>query len=272
MAPGTKALVSIPCRLEPYVSPSASSGHGLPSYGSRQPSCYGLLLCSPFSGGYIASAHPVTQMHWMPATWPPGSYHDRTSTGKPTMTSRTHQRVVRRLLRPASSALLRPALPRGCTVASASTLKIPTSVLDSVQSPKAASRLEYSAWRSASTCSRWAPVSQNSIARYRRGFFVSRSRVVPRKPGYRANSLLYAPPGPYASSNWPRASSLTTNSQTISTMLDRPLCQPASITQRSSGALRLSAERPACPARGSAYEPRRCLSSCSIRSGCQNFP
>jgi len=23
------------------------------------------------SGGYIASAHPVTRKHWMPATWPP---------------------------------------------------------------------------------------------------------------------------------------------------------------------------------------------------------
>jgi len=30
--------------------------------------------------GYIASAHPVTQMHWIPATWPPDSYHDRIST------------------------------------------------------------------------------------------------------------------------------------------------------------------------------------------------
>jgi hypothetical protein len=103
--------------------------------------------------------------------------------------------------------LVRPALPRGCTVASASTLKVPTSVLDSVQSPKAASRSEYSALRSASICSRWASVSQRSIVKYRRGFFVSRSRVVPRKPRHCANSLLQAPPGPYASSNWPRASS-----------------------------------------------------------------
>ena len=31
-------------------------------------SCYGLLFCAPFSGGYSASAHPVTQMHWEPAT------------------------------------------------------------------------------------------------------------------------------------------------------------------------------------------------------------
>ena len=34
-----------------------------------------------FSNGYIASAHPVTHMHRMPATWPPDSYHDRTCTG-----------------------------------------------------------------------------------------------------------------------------------------------------------------------------------------------
>ncbi len=36
-------------------------------------SCYG-LLCSPFSGGYLASVHPVTQRHRMPAPWPPDSY------------------------------------------------------------------------------------------------------------------------------------------------------------------------------------------------------
>ena len=43
--------------------------------------CCGLLLRSPFSGGYKASAHPVAQMHWLPATWPPDSYHDRTCIG-----------------------------------------------------------------------------------------------------------------------------------------------------------------------------------------------
>ena len=31
----------------------------------------GLLLCSPFSGGYNVSAHLVAHMHWLPATWPP---------------------------------------------------------------------------------------------------------------------------------------------------------------------------------------------------------
>jgi hypothetical protein len=36
--------------------------------------------------GYAASAPPVTRKHWAPATWPPGSYHDRTYTGQPTMT------------------------------------------------------------------------------------------------------------------------------------------------------------------------------------------
>jgi len=43
-------------------------------------SYYGLLRYTPFSGGYSASAPLVTQKHWLPATWPPGSYHDRTST------------------------------------------------------------------------------------------------------------------------------------------------------------------------------------------------
>jgi len=27
------------------------------------------------------TTHPVAQMHWLPATWPPDSYHDRTCTG-----------------------------------------------------------------------------------------------------------------------------------------------------------------------------------------------
>ena len=35
--------------------------------------------CSPSAAGYIASAKPVTQMHWMPATSPPDRYRDRTS-------------------------------------------------------------------------------------------------------------------------------------------------------------------------------------------------
>jgi hypothetical protein len=53
--------------------------------------------------------------------------------------------------------------------------------------------------------------------------------------------LLHAPPGPYASSNWPRGSSLTMNSQTISIMLIPPLCQPASNGQRPSGDLWIAA-------------------------------
>jgi hypothetical protein len=56
--------------------------------------------------------------------------------------------------------------------------------------------------------------------------------------------LLHAPPGPYASSNWPRAPSLTTNSQTISTMLDPPISEPASTSQRFPVPLRRAAERP----------------------------
>lgn len=31
--------------------------------------------------GYIAFAHLVARIHWMPGTWLPGSYHDRTYTG-----------------------------------------------------------------------------------------------------------------------------------------------------------------------------------------------
>jgi len=68
-------------------------------------------------------------------------------------------------------------------------------------------------------------------------FFVSRSRVATRKPGHCANSLLHAPPGPYASSNWPRACFFTMNSQMISIMLDQPLCQLGPVGQRASGVL-----------------------------------
>lgn len=42
---------------------------------------YGLLFCTSFSEGYLASAPPVTQEHWRPATWLSGDYHGRTSTG-----------------------------------------------------------------------------------------------------------------------------------------------------------------------------------------------
>ena len=48
---------------------------------------------------------------------------------------------------------------------------------------------------------------------------MSRISIVPRNPWLGPNSLLHAPPGPYASSNRPRASSLTTNSSTISIIL-----------------------------------------------------
>ena len=57
--------------------------------------CCGLLLCSPFSGGYNVSAHPVTQAHRLPATWPPVRYQDWTSTSKQTMIYQDTPRFVR---------------------------------------------------------------------------------------------------------------------------------------------------------------------------------
>ena len=33
-------------------------------------------------------------LHWMPAAWPPGSYHDRTSTGEQTMAFQDTPRFV----------------------------------------------------------------------------------------------------------------------------------------------------------------------------------
>ena len=53
----------------------------------------GLLLCSPFSGGYNVSAHLVAHMHWLPATWPPVRYQDWTSTSKQTMTFQDTPRI-----------------------------------------------------------------------------------------------------------------------------------------------------------------------------------
>lgn len=41
----------------------------------------GLRFCSPFSGGYNASAPPVAQKHWLPATQRPDPYRDRTAFG-----------------------------------------------------------------------------------------------------------------------------------------------------------------------------------------------
>ena len=57
--------------------------------------CCGLLLCSPFSGGYTVSAHPVTQMHWLPATWPPDRYQDWTFTSEQMMTFQDTRAGVR---------------------------------------------------------------------------------------------------------------------------------------------------------------------------------
>jgi hypothetical protein len=55
----------------------AGSHHGAAGFTS----CDGLLGCTSFSEGYSASAPPVTQEHWEPATWRSGAYHDRTYTG-----------------------------------------------------------------------------------------------------------------------------------------------------------------------------------------------
>jgi len=41
---------------------------GHPFDAARFTLCYGLLICSPYSGCYIASAQSVTRLHWMLAT------------------------------------------------------------------------------------------------------------------------------------------------------------------------------------------------------------
>jgi hypothetical protein len=83
-SPGSRRL--------PWPSPclrgSAPSGSlaGSPLDAAGFASCDGLRCGTPSAGGYAASAPPVTRQHWAPATWPPGSYHDRTCPGQPTMT------------------------------------------------------------------------------------------------------------------------------------------------------------------------------------------
>jgi hypothetical protein len=56
---------------------------------------------------YNVSAHLVTQMHWLPATWPPVRYQDWTSTNKQTMTFQdTPQIPACRFSAPDSSEIL----------------------------------------------------------------------------------------------------------------------------------------------------------------------
>ena len=63
-------------------------GPGRANISTRQASRHatGCGVAPLAQGGYAASAPLVTQQHWAPATWPPGSDHDRTCTGQPTMT------------------------------------------------------------------------------------------------------------------------------------------------------------------------------------------
>ena len=58
--------------------------------------CCGLLFCTPFSGGYKASAHSVTPMHRLPASWSPDLYQNWTFTSEQTMTFQDTPRCVRR--------------------------------------------------------------------------------------------------------------------------------------------------------------------------------
>ena len=68
----------------------------------------GCCFALPSQEGYIASAHPVTQMHWLPATWPPDRYQDWTFTSEQMMTFQDTRAGVRQLI----SLLLK--LDSGC--------------------------------------------------------------------------------------------------------------------------------------------------------------
>jgi len=65
---------SIESRLSRHMPYTISSPLRVKLYLNQRPLlsspfiCYGLLFRSSFSEGYIASAHPVAQLHWMPAT------------------------------------------------------------------------------------------------------------------------------------------------------------------------------------------------------------
>jgi len=80
--------------LERLGSPLSLAGshHGAAGFTS----CCGLLCCTSFPEGYAASAPSVAQEHWEPATWLSGDYHDRTFTGKQTVTFKAHHAMVRR--------------------------------------------------------------------------------------------------------------------------------------------------------------------------------
>ena len=58
-------------------------------------SCDGRLGCTPFPGGDAASAPSVAHEHWEPAPWHSGASHDRTCTGKQTVTFKAHHARVR---------------------------------------------------------------------------------------------------------------------------------------------------------------------------------
>ena len=75
-------------RPRPAVCPLIGVGVGWTKSGTES--------CFPLSGRTIASPRPVAQRQWMPATWPSGRCHDRTPTGKQTMTFGTYHRHVRR--------------------------------------------------------------------------------------------------------------------------------------------------------------------------------
>jgi hypothetical protein len=76
----------------------------------------GLLGCTSFPEGDAASAPSVAQEPWEPATWLSGDYHDRTFTGKQTVTFKAHHAVVRQYL------FRRPS--RGLPAACAAALKV----------------------------------------------------------------------------------------------------------------------------------------------------
>jgi hypothetical protein len=79
---------SIPvARLMVVTVSSNGFRKGSPLHAAGFTLCYGLLFCTPFSGGHNASAQAVTQLHWLSATRRPDPYRYWTSTSWQTTAS-----------------------------------------------------------------------------------------------------------------------------------------------------------------------------------------
>ena len=112
----------------------------------------GPLVLGPKDQGLRTPPLPVTHA-WVGYGWQNSRLYHLVRVQQLHEQPRVAPAGVRRRSKRAMSAYRRLVFPRGRTVASASTLKIPTSVLDSVHSVKVVSMSAYSILCSAKACS-----------------------------------------------------------------------------------------------------------------------